>query len=333
MPLGLIYLALIWMLMTDDASILASELPDKGGILSLNLANNLIRAEGAKHISAAIKGHEALTILDISGNEIGAYSKGNGGYDSWIASPEGPLAIADAVKDMRVVSSVNLLKNKIGIDQAKALASILKEHSTLKSLCGNKGDETELDMRGKEMDAGDVIMLAAEIVDNGAILSLNLAGNNLGAPLLPAGWTHSPGNGATYRFMHADGSHQEAAPAGTSYPGAIAIANAIKDMGALTSLHVGRNRIPEKEMREIMAIAMRMGSTKILCKIPFKDKSLTELDVSRKNLGFEGALVVAEYLDGNRALTKLDISNNSILSEDRENLQRACMADGIELVS
>jgi hypothetical protein len=86
----------------------------------------------------------------------------------------------------------------------------------------------------------------------------------------------------------------------------------ISDNGALTSLHVGRNNIPEKEMREIMVITMRMDSIKILCEIPFKDKTLTELDVSGKNLGTEGALVVAGYLDGNRALTSIDISNNDI---------------------
>jgi hypothetical protein len=51
-------------------------------------------------------------------------------------------------------------------------------------------------------------------------------------------------------------------------------------MGALTSLHVGKNNIPEKEMREIMAITMRMESMKILCEVPFKDKTLTELDVT-----------------------------------------------------
>jgi hypothetical protein len=77
------------------------------------------------------------------------------------------------------ISSVNFLQNKIGIDQAKALASMLKEHSTLQSLCGNTGDETELDMRSKEMDAGDVIMLAAEIVDNRALLSLDMSNTYL----------------------------------------------------------------------------------------------------------------------------------------------------------
>jgi hypothetical protein len=69
--------------------------------------------------------------------------------------------------------------NRIGTEQAQALAKILKEHATLKSLCGNKGDETELDMSGKGMRAWDAIMLAPEIADNGALSSLNLASNYL----------------------------------------------------------------------------------------------------------------------------------------------------------
>jgi hypothetical protein len=88
------------------------------------------------------------------------------------------------------------------------------------------------------------------------------------------------------------------------------LAAGISDNRALTSLHVGRNKIPEKEMGEIMAIAMRMDSMKILCGVPFKDKTLTELDVSGKKLGTEGALVVAEYLDGNRAISTFTFSGD-----------------------
>jgi hypothetical protein len=70
----------------------------------------------------------------------------------------------------------------MGTDQAKALVSILKEHPALKSLCGNKGDETELDMSGKMKGAADAIMLVLvpEIIDNGAMTSLSLSDNVLG---------------------------------------------------------------------------------------------------------------------------------------------------------
>jgi hypothetical protein len=59
------------------------------------------------------------------------------------------MLIANDISDMGAISSVNLLKNNIGVEQARALVIILKEHSTLKSLCGNTGDETELDMSDK----------------------------------------------------------------------------------------------------------------------------------------------------------------------------------------
>jgi hypothetical protein len=93
----------------------------------------------------------------------------------------GVIALANAIPDMGAILSVNLLKNKIGVDQAKALASILKEHPTLKSLCGNSGEETELDMSGKGMDAEDAIILVPEIVDNGVLIKLDISNNCIGA--------------------------------------------------------------------------------------------------------------------------------------------------------
>jgi hypothetical protein len=77
------------------------------------------------------------------------------------------------------ILSANLLKNGIGVEQARALVIFLNEHPTLKSLCGNKGDETELDMSSKMKGAEDAIMLVGEI-DNGATTSLNLGENDLG---------------------------------------------------------------------------------------------------------------------------------------------------------
>ena len=77
------------------------------------------------------------------------------------------------------MSSVNLLENGISIDQALVLASILKTRDILKSLCGNSGDETELDMNGKNISAAEATMLAAEIAGNRALTkgpSLSLGG-------------------------------------------------------------------------------------------------------------------------------------------------------------
>jgi hypothetical protein len=88
--------------------------------------------------------------------------------------------LAPEIIDNGAILSVNLLKNSIGVEQAHALVVILKEHSTLKSLCGNNRDETELDMSGKMKGAEDAIMLAAEIIDNGTLSIANVMGNTIG---------------------------------------------------------------------------------------------------------------------------------------------------------
>ena len=64
-----------------------------------------------------------------------------------------------------------MLQNDIGVERAMALANILKEHPTLKSLCGNKGNEVELDMSNKSLGVVGAIMLAPEIIDNGTLSS------------------------------------------------------------------------------------------------------------------------------------------------------------------
>jgi hypothetical protein len=72
------------------------------------------------------------------------------------------------------------------------------------------------------------------------------------------------------------------------------------------------NNIPETPMKEIIAIAMSKESMKMLCEVPIKDKTVTELDVSSKSLGTEGAFVVAAYLRGNGAMASLSPASNSL---------------------
>jgi hypothetical protein len=109
------------------------------------------------------KGNE--TELDMSGKMHG---------------PEDAIMLAAEIAGSRAIMSVNLLLNGIGVKQAQSLAIILKAHPTLKSLCGNSGNETELDMSGKNIGTEGAIMLVPEIAGNGAMTSLSLRSNNLG---------------------------------------------------------------------------------------------------------------------------------------------------------
>jgi hypothetical protein len=133
--------------------------------------NDISGAKAGKAFADMLAQNTALKELDLSSQ---AWSTNNG-LDAAFAKD-----FAVGLSDNGAISSVNLLKNDIGVEQAGALMIILKEHPTLKSLCGNKGNETELNMSGKMEGAEDATMLAPEIVDNRAMTSLNLASNSLG---------------------------------------------------------------------------------------------------------------------------------------------------------
>jgi Ran GTPase-activating protein (RanGAP) involved in mRNA processing and transport len=149
-------------------------LAGNGALLSLDISKNFFFAAGAKLLAEGLRGNKVMTELNLAGNDMGTE------FGRSKADMSGVTALADVIPGMRAISSVNLLKNIIGVAQAEAFVSILKEHPTLKSLCGNNGNETELDMSGKMKGATDAIMLVPEIIDNGAMTSLNLASNRLG---------------------------------------------------------------------------------------------------------------------------------------------------------
>jgi hypothetical protein len=95
--------------------------------------------------------------------------------------PLGVIALADAVPDMGAISSINLLKNRIPVEQAQELVQIMHTKEKLITLCGLSKEETELDFSGQDLDAGDAVLIANDISDMGALTSLNLADNKIGA--------------------------------------------------------------------------------------------------------------------------------------------------------
>jgi hypothetical protein len=153
----------------DDLPVVLVELEYNGALLVLSFKENNLCAAGAKALGEGPKGNQTITELDLAGNKMGKVSA------KWDAKDDmsGVITLAEAIANMVALSSANLLMNLIDIEQAQALATILKEHPALKSLCGNKGDETELDMSGRMNGAGAAILLASEIIDNGALRCTN----------------------------------------------------------------------------------------------------------------------------------------------------------------
>jgi hypothetical protein len=157
--------------------------------------------------------------------------------------------------------------------------------------------------------------------DNGALSSLNLAGNSLNAEgiRLLAGVLKEntimtelniSNNSATWdRTKHGEMS------------GIIALADAIPDMRALSKLTFGGDKYPDRQLKRMVTpepAVLEIG--------------MTEADFSNKHLGAAGAIIISAWISkDNGALAKLDISCNCIGAEQEGDLQRICAAGGIEL--
>ena len=67
-------------------------------------------------------------------------------------------------------------------------------------------------------------------------------------------------------------------------------------------------------MNEIIALVEAKPAVKVLCAVPFRDKTITELDVSSQSLGAEGALVIRRYLENNGALEAITFGDNQAVT-------------------
>jgi Leucine-rich repeat (LRR) protein len=237
----------------------------------------------------------------------------------------GLFALADAIKNNEGLASVNMLGNTIGIEQAQNLVVLLKEHPKLKSLCGNKGDETELDMSRKNMGTEDAIMLAPEIVANRALTSLNISHNNLVST--------SPNQEVANTYQAGDLVEFEGVmcPVSCAWSdgyrvyrmhGVFALADAI-DKGALRYANLLGNAIGAKQAQNLATIRKDHATLQSLCGIQGDE---AELDMSGKmrNLmgasgvlqGADGAIMLAPEVVANGAMTRLNISNNGLCTEE-----------------
>jgi hypothetical protein len=87
---------------------------DKGAMTKFDISSNEILAEGGKALAAGLKGNQVITELNIAGNGLG--QKISGG--SYVSDTSGVVAIANAIPDMRAMTSLNLAWNCLcGIDE------------------------------------------------------------------------------------------------------------------------------------------------------------------------------------------------------------------------
>jgi hypothetical protein len=259
-------------------------------VLSLK-DNRLATKEGGKALTKALAGNSTLKELDVSSDN---WSK-DWGKDIG-DGPGFAQELAVGIKDNGAMTSVNLLKNEIGIEQAQALASILKLHPTLKSLCGNRGDEIELDMSGKMSGAGDAMRQDAE--------------------------------------EQAKKEASQGAGAGAESHSAVQMRDSILP-GDFRDFFQRHDSLilfgpTQPTIDDLKAFISAMEVDEIQCMLTEEYGEALDLSVPMSGAG-DAIMLAAEIVD-NGALSKLDVGDNSIPSAEKAQLQGTCDAKGVSLL-
>ena len=288
-------------------------IPTMESLTKMDISNNDMGAEAVKIMAEAWMDNGTITELDLFSICAGCSGVQNG----TAADTSGISALVNAIPTMRALVSVNLLYNKIDTEQAQTLAALLETHSTLKSLCGNKGGETVLNMSGYNLGADGTIMLASEIVVNGVLEKLFMGNTMYGAEAgMAMGRALALSTGLTELDLSDLSKHEWSSRARRDNPTIFAkrvfakrIANGLSANKALTSVNILNNNIGTEQANELIAIMASKSSLKTLCGFIGDE---TELDLSKKRLSAGCAVLVANEVKNSRSLVSANLLDNNL---------------------
>ncbi|KAK3239197.1 hypothetical protein CYMTET_50862, partial [Cymbomonas tetramitiformis] len=142
-------------------------------LTELDLSRKDLKPEDAIILGAALVSNGSLNTLDLGGNSVG---------------PAGAKALAVALTPNAEgvfngsLNTLNVWRNAVQLEGARALADAMRHRNAPFKLCGNLLDVEELDLSftrhsPKRLEPADAILLANDLVFNGSLSTLNLAGN------------------------------------------------------------------------------------------------------------------------------------------------------------
>ena len=298
---------------------IASELADNELYTKLDISRNQLDPEDCKNIAMALKSNNRLTDLNLEDNWLcGLQFGGTGTYDS-----SGIQALANALENNEVLTSLNISWNMLGCDGGYMLAKALTVNTMLTSLdlswnhlCDSdvvdatkvQGESEvgatvvyeERKMTVREVikrkypyeepslwlvDMSGVIELSESLKVNKRLKELNLSNNALGPE------------------------------------GGKAIAEALAGNAVLTTLNLARNYLcglDEKQGADSQLDSTSYDPSGIiaLAEALAGNAGLTELNVELNYIGPEGGKAIADALTKNKVLTNLNLANNDLSRKD-----------------
>ncbi|KAK3254364.1 hypothetical protein CYMTET_36420 [Cymbomonas tetramitiformis] len=295
---------------------------DAGTSLStLDLAGNRIGPEGAKALAAALMPSRqgmlsgSLKTLLLNSNQFG---------------PEGAMALAVALTPNEggllnaSLNTLDLSDNNIGDEGAKALAVALTPNE--ERVFNGSLNTLSLSSNGIGLEGAKALAVALtpneEGVFNTSLNTLDLENNQIGpegANALVVAITPNAKRLFNRSLNTLSLSSNNIGPEGAK---ALAVALTPNDKGvfngSLNTLDICDNGITGEAARQLAEVVLAHPSMKVFNKIQMqdlKDDKVTELDVSGKNIGVPGALVLGRLLVSNGSLDTLDLQDNEIGEE------------------
>ena len=249
----------------------------------------------------------------------------------------GATALAEMLKENRMLQQLNVSNNSIGDGGATALAEMLKENRTLQ----------QLSVSDNSIGDGGATALAEMLKENRTLQQLYVSNNSIGdggatalAEMLKENRTlqqldvsrNSIGDGgatALAEMLKENRTLQQLDVSSNSIGvrGATALAEMLKENRTLQQLNVNFNSIGDggatalaeilKENRTLQQLnvsfnSIGVGGATALTEMLKENRTLQQLDVSCNSIGDGGATALAEMLKENRTLQQLDVSRNSI---------------------
>ncbi|KAK3256397.1 hypothetical protein CYMTET_34468, partial [Cymbomonas tetramitiformis] len=305
-----------------------------GSLNTLKLTGNHIGPEGAKALAVALTPNAegvfntSLNTLNIEWNDFG---------------PVGAKALADALTPNAEgvfngsLNTLDVSWNDVGPEGAKALAVALTPNA--EGVFNTSLNTLHLGRNGIGPEGAKALAVAltpnAEGVFNTSLNKLNLYGNQIGpegAEALAGALTPNAG-GLFNTSMHTlDLSYNHLCGL-SSYgsgtydaSGIKALAEALVFNTSLNTLDVRMNNITGDAAQQLAEAVLKHPCIKEFNEIrmqDIKDDKVAELDLRGKGIELPGALVLSKLLVFNGSLNTLNLSRNSLGSEDKTALREA----------
>ncbi|CAI2379180.1 unnamed protein product [Moneuplotes crassus] len=319
---------------------LSNAIAKNKSIISLNLSSNEIRAEGAKVLLKSIEGNNSIIELNIS--SIGMDTKNR-------IRALGIKPFTSLLQNNKIMTFLNVSGNNIGKEGLDYIIQGLKHNRSLLSLkisknslsgeCMTELFETiqhtaiiELDISGNPIGNLRAPEYTEELMMCTKIQSLNISDCNLtnhGLDCFFKNLSHKEGNLNTFiadkndfkscfsqkliRFLSSNKALKKISLAGCNLG-----SDGVKSFccGAVNNLKIkeinlARNMISDSVVYHILKPLLMRGCL------------LESLDLSDNDIGDNGGLLLAEVIEENRIIKKINIKNNLIQIEGGKAIRNA----------